>query len=63
MSREFAPKIGELFGGFFSGDSGDFLVRGGKGGFSMSWRDSADVFETQQGTPTQPPLDISLNCR
>jgi hypothetical protein len=47
VSREFATKIGDLFGSFFSGDSGDFLVRGGKGGFSMSWRDSADVFETQ----------------
>ncbi|MDH4268203.1 MAG: hypothetical protein OEW45_21465 [Deltaproteobacteria bacterium] len=36
MSREFKHKILGLFGGLFSGDSGDFRGRGGEGGLKVS---------------------------
>jgi len=34
VSREFEHKILGLFGGLFSGDSGDFRGRGGEGALS-----------------------------
>jgi hypothetical protein len=34
VSREFEHKILGLFGGFFSGDSGDFRGRDGEGVFA-----------------------------
>jgi len=40
---EIAHKILGLFGGLFSGDSGDFRGRGGEGVFSTIWRGLSGV--------------------
>ena len=54
MSREFEYKILVLFGGLFSGDSGDFRVRGGEGVFATICRGPSGVFEAHRGTPVPP---------
>ena len=51
MSREFEHKILGLFGGFFSGDSGDFRGRGGEGAISTICRGPSGGFEAHPGTP------------
>jgi len=51
-----------LFGGFFSGDSGDFRVRGGEGALSTIGRGSSGVFEAHPGTPV-PSVPYSGSLR
>jgi hypothetical protein len=51
VSREFEHKILCLFGGLFSGDSGDFRGRVGEGAVSTICRGPAGVLKAHRGTP------------